>query len=296
MSAPGGHYQEGHVSDEKTNWFNVQVGLVCLAGFMGLLLILTVTMYMTEEPAIKLPVLVITGVMALFATLALVGVTFSVAGLADKTQALGLPEGSVRAAIAFSLVVIFSIVAIYFYSSAKDTAIVLSKVATDTANGTANATAAGAANVSAAVANANAAAATANDFAKTILAVVGTLMTAVTSFYFATRGALPTDAAASASKPTIVSVAPVQVATNTEPVDVQMTISGTDLRLAKAVKFQSAGTTVLATDVLSNDERVMCRMMIQPGLAPGEYDVIVTNSDDAAATLPKAFKVQASEG
>ena len=283
------------MTDEKANWFNVWVGLVCLAGFLFLLLILTVTMYVTTEPAIKLPVLVITGVMALFATLALVGVTFSVAGLSDRTQALGLPEGSVRAAIAFSLVVIFSIVSIYFYTSANDAAIALGKVAIDTANGTASATPAGAANVSAAIANANAAATTANDFAKTILAVVGTLMTAVTSFYFATRGASSAEAATT-SKPTIVSIAPVQASGGVDPVDVSMTISGTDLRLAKTVKFQLAGTTVLATDVLSNDERVMCQLTIQPGLAPGDYDLIVTNSDDATASLPKAFKVLAAEG
>ena len=55
--------------------------------------------------------------MALLATLALVAVTFSVAGLSDPSQALGLPEGSVRAAIALSLIVIFSITAIFFYSS-----------------------------------------------------------------------------------------------------------------------------------------------------------------------------------
>ena len=281
------------MTDEKTNWFNVQVGLVCLAGFLFLLLILTVTMYVATDLAIKLPVLVITGVMALFATLALVGVTFSVAGLSDKTQALGLPEGSVRAAIAFSLVVIFSIVSIYFYTSANDVAIALGKVATDTANGSANATAPGAANVAAAVANANAAATTANDFAKTILAVVGTLMTAVTSFYFATRGATSTEAAA-LSKPTIVSITPVQASAAAEPVEVPVTISGADLRLAKTVKFQFGGTTVLATDVLSNDERIMCQLTIQPGLAPGDYDLIVMNSDDATASLPKAFKVQAA--
>lgn len=283
------------MTDEKANWFNVWIGVVCLAGFLFLLLILTVTMYVSTNLAIQLPVLVITGVMALFATLALVGVTFSVAGLSDKTQALGLPEGSVRAAIAFSLVVIFSIVSIYFYTSANAAAKVLADIASATATGAANATPASAANISTAVANANAAANTANDFAKTILAVVGTLMTAVTSFYFATRGATTPDTA-TASEPTIASVTPVQATSATEAVDVAVTIAGTDLRLAKTVKFQLGGTTVLATDVLSNDERVMCQLTIQPGLAPGDYDVIVTNSDDATASLPKAFKVLAAEG
>ena len=84
-------------------------------------------------------------------------------------------------------------------------------------------------------------------------------------------------------------------ASTADPVDVAVTITGTDLRLAKTVKLQLATTTVLATSVSSNDECVKCQLTIQPGLAAGDYDVVVTNSDEATASLPKAFKVQPTD-
>jgi hypothetical protein len=258
------------VSDENP-LYKIAVGLLSLGAFILLFRMLSSAMNTVSDPAVKLPLLVITGVMALFATLAIVAVTFSVAGLSDKTQALGLPEGSVRAALALSLVVIFAIVAIYFYTST-----LVPPAAAATAS--------------------DAAHATANELAKQIITLVGTLMTSVTSFYFATRGAAPTDVVSRVSKPTLAGVAPMQAASAAAPVDVPVKISGTDLQLAKTVKFQSGGTTVLATEVTSSDQLVTCKLTIPPGLAPAEYDVVVTNSDGATASLPKAFKVQAAAG
>src|SRR5579871_3937980 len=75
-----------------------------------------------DEPnsAINLPILTIVGVVALLGILTAVTVAFSALKLADPKQALGLPEGSVRAAIALCLIMIFAIVAIYFYSDQAD--------------------------------------------------------------------------------------------------------------------------------------------------------------------------------
>lgn len=44
-------------------------------------------------------------------------VTFSLADLSDKSQALGLPEGLVRAVIALSLIVLFAITSVFLHSS-----------------------------------------------------------------------------------------------------------------------------------------------------------------------------------
>ena len=79
--------------DGSTDWYNIGVGVLCFGAFVLLFLMLKSALE-SPDPSIKLPILVITGVMALFATLALVAVTFSVAGLSDDTQPLGLPEGS----------------------------------------------------------------------------------------------------------------------------------------------------------------------------------------------------------
>lgn len=254
---------EAQVSDETPNGYNIVVGLLCFGAFVLLFWMLSGAMKASADPIIKLPLLVITGVMALFATLAVVAVTFSVAGLSDPTQALGLPEGSVRAAIALSLVVIFAIVSIYFYTSAvaKDSPV--------------------------------AAGSPGSDLAKQILTLVGTLMASVTSFYFAARSAAPTSATPKPSEPALVDVTPASAAVGAQPVSVPLEISGTDLQLAKTVKLKSGDTTVLATNVVSGDQVIKCVLTMPPGLAAGDYDVVVTNSDDATASLPKAFKVQA---
>src|SRR5262245_15775710 len=68
------------------------------------------------DPSVSLPVLAIAGVIALLVSIAVVAGAFTLFGLADGKEALGLPEGSVRAVIALSLIVLFAILAIYLYS------------------------------------------------------------------------------------------------------------------------------------------------------------------------------------
>jgi hypothetical protein len=71
----------------------------------------------TFPPEIVLPLIVIVGVVALLATLAIAAATFGLFEIADKGQALGLPAGSVQAVIALSLIMIFAVVALYASSS-----------------------------------------------------------------------------------------------------------------------------------------------------------------------------------
>jgi len=66
---------------------------------------------------ISLPLIVIVGVTLLLIVIALVAFSFSVLGLSSATDALGLPDGSVRAIIALMLLVLFSIVSIFLYNS-----------------------------------------------------------------------------------------------------------------------------------------------------------------------------------
>src|SRR5262245_35879414 len=66
-----------------------------------------------SRPEIILPLLVITGVVALLATLAITAATFGLFDISDKSQALGLPAGSIQAVIALGLILIFAVVALY---------------------------------------------------------------------------------------------------------------------------------------------------------------------------------------
>lgn len=68
------------------------------------------------DDAVKLPLLVIAGLVSLIALLAVMAIAFKTVHLANQTQALGLPDGTVRAVIALSLILIFAVVTVYFFS------------------------------------------------------------------------------------------------------------------------------------------------------------------------------------
>ncbi len=142
-----------------------------------------------------LPILAIFGIMILFGSLALVSTLFARLSLSDRTQALALPRGSVRAALALALVVLFSIISITLYESAADpyeitglTEAQVEALKRDVTN-----------RVVAIVPTCSGSACTfsvhviqagdpeANALAKQLLVLIGTLMTSVTSFYFASR-------------------------------------------------------------------------------------------------------------
>ena len=72
---------------------------------------------MGETPAVGLPILAILGIMILFGALALIATLFARLDLSDPNQALALPEGSIRAAIALALIVLFAIISIMLYQS-----------------------------------------------------------------------------------------------------------------------------------------------------------------------------------
>lgn len=63
----------------------------------------------------KLTLLVIGGVVALVLMITLIATIYSLLGLTDSSQAMALPEGSIRAVIALLLLVLFAMLAVFFY-------------------------------------------------------------------------------------------------------------------------------------------------------------------------------------
>ena len=81
----------------------ILVAVIFLAAVFGLV------MFADREKlddGLLLPLVAISGVVILLGTLALVAVVFGFLSLDDPKQALGLPEGSIRAVIALALLVI----------------------------------------------------------------------------------------------------------------------------------------------------------------------------------------------
>jgi hypothetical protein len=210
------------------------VMLPCLGLYFGMQRI-------SEAREVGLPIVVIFGIMILFGTMALVSTLFSRLNLSDSREALALPPGSIRAAMALALVVLFAIISIMLFQSMAKPYIItgLSKsdkqaIVSNSANrvlavatvvcpapkavngepGTTSGTqASGSTNSSATTGAASVEPCydlhlvqppgqEAFDLAKQLLILIGTLMTSVTSFYFATQAS----AAANKSTESIVAL------------------------------------------------------------------------------------------
>jgi hypothetical protein len=70
--------------------------------------------------ALSLSAVVLVGLALIVLLMAVLVIVYQVLGLADRAQALALPEGSIRALIAFSLVLIFVCLAAFLYNSVNN--------------------------------------------------------------------------------------------------------------------------------------------------------------------------------
>ena len=133
-------------------------GLITISVTFGVtLLYLAVTAQFLDDKIdeVRLPILIVAAVIGLLGAIAFVVVAFSLYKLIDPREALGLPPGSIRALLALLLLVIFASMTVFFFGALRNTP----------------------PNVE------NAAAA---DIAKQVLTILGTLLAAVSGFYFGT--------------------------------------------------------------------------------------------------------------
>lgn len=212
---------------------------------------------------IKLPLLAISGVSVLLVSLALVSISFATFNLSDKTQALGLPDGSIRAVIALILLVIFAIVAFSFYADISEF---------DSPNKESV------------------------DFAKQVLTIVGTLVTSLSSFYFGAKtatSATNTATAATAdtmkSAPRLRSVDPTSYKL-TDGLTITVKVAGDNLDLIKELKIVKGNDQIVAPKVLSNASEVTCQLTLQT-TSEGIWDVVVTDGMGRQSKLSDALNI-----
>jgi hypothetical protein len=162
--------------------------------------------HFSRHPTVGLALLAIFGIMILFGAMALTASLYATLNLSNRSEALGLPAGSVRAVIALSLVVLFATLAVMLFQSlARPDGLVqrLDGLSDDdktlllrqpgvrvvgvqrAACGAADVSAPGCFNLQLQPMPGS----DAVDLAKQLLTLIGTLMTSVTSFYFASRAA-----------------------------------------------------------------------------------------------------------
>jgi hypothetical protein len=227
--------------------------------------VLTIWADYAELPTfIILPLVAIAGISVLFASLALVAISFATFGLSNNTQPVGLPEGSIRSFIALSLVVVFAIVAFTTYG---DLAKPLKTG--ETAN------------------------AEAVNFARQLLTLTGTLVTAVASFYFGTQaaGGGTTGTGASGGQPLLRNIDPSSHSL-ANGLTLPLKIRGDNLDMIKEVKIVKGNEQIPASQVHSNASEITCEIPLQANSA-GIWDVIVTDSSGRQAQLAQALTITA---
>ena len=143
---------------------------------------------------VGLPMLAVGAVVILLCILAGMSVLYATYNLQDKTQALALPEGSIRAVIALMLIVLFAVLTIYLFGSISEGKFIqISGIAQEQVNEmratypTGWVIAVPDGNNTFRVWLRNAPSAEGVDFAKQLLILVGTLVTSISSFYFGAK-------------------------------------------------------------------------------------------------------------
>ena len=272
--------------------------LVCVIGALVGLYFLVSSKDIDLE--IRLPVLAIAGVVALLISLAVVAGSFTLFGLTNRNEALGLPEGSARAVIALSLIVLFAIFSVYLYAdlsrppiaaatnlTGSDKDRLLSAIPSTMVIATVSNHAQGPEErFSVYYQQGNA---QGQDFAKQLLAMIGTLVTSVSSFYFGSK-AVTAAVPSGGSKPAA-HLRGVTPKGHKSGQTVSLTIEGDNLDLVKEVKIAHANRQVVAKNVTSNANTVLCELDIPANAPAGAWTVSVVDGAGQKADLVDAFTI-----
>lgn len=263
-------------------------------------------------PEITLPLLIIGGVLVLLLALGLLSLLYQTHGLADRDRALALPEGSVRAVLALSLVLLFGIVAIFLYGTASkgsvvherklntverraflnnvarepDIRVLLDQVVSE---------AVGETPAVHSVVYRIAQNPAGDDIAKQLIVLLGTLVTAVASFYFGANSvASATNSVVSnmkggASDPALAVLGISPDGVSAGPQSQPFAIRGSNLDRAKTVRLIKDGNVVDVRDFSAKPASITFPLLIDEAKA-GKWDVAVGDGN-VEVTLQRALFV-----
>jgi hypothetical protein len=243
------------------------------------------------RPEITLPIMIVASLAVLVTILAILSAVMGALGVSDSSNALGMPEGSIRAVIALSLILIFIVSALYLYNSIEYTGdlskglpeaqfntlleqqpdkvvyFVARKDGETTVYDVKLRTEVGE---------------TSRNFATQILTIVGTLVGAVSGFYFGNKS-LTTARGISviSSQPSITSVQPSEVLVDDkEPKAQPLKVFGAHFISVSVVKLKRENETdILATTFRPvNDKQIECTFDLA-GKSAGKWTLCIINAD-----------------
>lgn len=263
-------------------------------------------------PEISLPVLLGVNLITLVVALTFTVYIFKSLNLASPDHTLGLPEGSIRAVIALSLILIFMISSVFLYTQvsgrqptglidvsqadydniSKELIYSSKRVPGNLPNETRYIVRLQMTGSEESV-----------DIAKQIITTVSTLVVAVAGFYFGSNAVAAASKAATGAggdlprvpKPFIRNINPSFGVKGTK--DFELEITGENLNSPKEIKLIRDSDIIRCEDVTSSDTKIRCKCKLEipdkPEKDPvGAWTVVVINSQYEEDRLPNSFTVK----
>lgn len=260
-----------------------------------------------SNEVVSLTVLALGGVLGLIAVLGLVACIFAALDMGDRGQALGLPEGTIRAVIALSLIVIFVISSLFLFGRLSEST-VGQNFTEQQKNAVPGAELLDATREKdgsytvkrAAVSKAG------EDFAKQLLTTISTLVVSIASFYFGTKAVTSAtsaqnkgDALDDIAPPKIGQVSPAAVPRPDADTDVSLTVTGENLQ-AITVATLTGPATAGKNEVKQLDaqsltvaaDRVIAVVTIPPNAAAGAWKLSLGTATGENFQKEDAFTIQ----
>lgn len=296
---------KGKRASTQSKW---ALGLLILAIVAILGASAAVLLLKDVSASVGLPMLAIAAVALLLCLLGTMSVLYAGNNLHDRTQALALPEGSIRAVIALMLIVLFAILAVYLYGSISTGQFTpLGEMSSDSVEALKTKYPQGyvvALDVPGKEKTQNVwiklgVTPEGNDFAKQVLVLVGTLVTSISSFYFGSKSGgegrgrppLPEEGKEDAV-PQVQSVEPKAFAPGSgvttarlfgEFLDgvTELNLANGKLRLPATVVSTAPGEVAFSFDPPAD-------------MATGTWDVVATSETGQSSRLNAAIEIKAS--
>jgi len=241
---------------------------------------------------VQVGMVIVVAVSALITLVFIMAAGFQALGLATERQALGLPQGSVRAMIALFLILIFVILSLYLFTTVAED----KGGTTSTFEGltTAQVVALGF-NVEEIKPNEagtfdgkirHGLPTEGRQLAQQLVTILGTLAAAVSAFYFGTTSVAGARAAITQRPaPTISRIEPSVGKQNDQ---IELRVFGSNLQLPSSVRLVRASEQIVATGVLASSGEVRGKVLLdkQPG---DKWQLEVQTEDGPTARLADAF-------
>ncbi len=133
-----------------------------------------------------------------------------------------------------------------------------------------------------------------NDFAKQLLVMIGTLMTSVTSFYFATKSSSPASSPVSGATTPAAELTGVTPSQGTIGSTLGLEVAGNNLGEVNEVKLVRGNQELTGTDLGVSARLLECNVALPAGTEVGEWTIRATDKGGRKAELKNAITLRQS--